>query len=784
MHMAQAVRLRLLQRRCGLERVERSRQDAFAILDQVETVGGKEPVREQAAEGGMRRQTGQADIERGRKLAACHRIEQDLLQPQQAVHMALALANQDGVMRVGEFAFVEDDVEDAPAALIGGGQGQHIDAAAQELAQRVFHLRAGVFFQHRFHGQAHAFTHGVEQVALVLEMPVDGPARDLSGLGHIGQRGLRDAALMEHLLGRIEDAGTRFQRFFLGRTGHVSTLPGKWPWRRPSGAPRGGRVADAHHPQPAEFRQKLHESIHGHEEVSECRAQYQGVRFVIPAARPVTRGHGRAQVQTSGNGMRVAFEPKCKESLIFCYAVSNKFDKLMGWGLFCIATICDPAHPSPPPPDDRHSIIVVTGSTEFVSSPPLAASTLLSCEISMSSVSRFTRLTMTVAVAAALVACGQKPAAQGGQMPPAEVSVVTIAPQRVAITNELPGRVEAFRVAQVRARVAGIVQKRVFKEGSEVKEGQVLFKIDPAQYKASLESAQATLARAQANLTQTSLTAQRYKPLVEVNAVSKQEYDNAVAAQKQAEADVAAGKAAVQTANLNLGYATVTSPISGRIGRALVTEGALVGQGDATQLALVQQLDPVYVNVTQSSADLLKLQQAMAAGQLKSVGDNKASVTLVLENGQAYEQPGKLLFSDISVDESTGSVSLRAEFPNPKRLLLPGTYVRTKIEQAVDEQALLVPQQAVVRDAGGSSVMVVNAESKVEARPVKTGGARGNNWQVIDGLKEGDRVIVEGLQKVRPGAAVKPVQWNPAGAPAQAAGQPAKQDASAQQKAN
>jgi membrane fusion protein (multidrug efflux system) len=391
---------------------------------------------------------------------------------------------------------------------------------------------------------------------------------------------------------------------------------------------------------------------------------------------------------------------------------------------------------------------------------------------------------MTVAVAAALVACGQKPAAQGGPMPAPEVSVVTIAPQRVAITNELPGRVEAFRTAQVRARVAGIVQKRVFKEGSEVKEGQVLFQIDPAQYKASLESAQATLARAQANLTQTSLTAQRYKPLVEVNAVSKMDYDNAVAAQKQAEADVASGKAAVQTASLNLGYATVTSPISGRIGRALVTEGALVGQGDATQLALVQQLDPVYVNVTQSSADLLKLQQAMAAGQLKNVGDNKAKVTLVLENGQPYDQPGKLLFSDVSVDESTGSVSLRAEFPNPKRLLLPGTYVRTKVEQAVDDQALLVPQQAVMRDAGGSIVMVVNAENKVEPRPVKTGGARGNNWQVLDGLKEGDRVIVEGLQKVRPGATVKPVQWSPAGAPAAATGQAAKPEASAQPKAN
>ncbi|MFJ3044320.1 efflux RND transporter periplasmic adaptor subunit [Herbaspirillum chlorophenolicum] len=391
----------------------------------------------------------------------------------------------------------------------------------------------------------------------------------------------------------------------------------------------------------------------------------------------------------------------------------------------------------------------------------------------MSSVSRFTRLTMTVAIAAALAACGQKPAAQGGAMPPAEVSVVTVAPQRIAITNELPGRLEAYRVAQVRARVAGIVQKRVFKEGSEVKEGQVLYKIDPAQYQATYDNAQATL-------TQTTLKAQRYKPLVEVNAVSKQEYDDAVAAQKQAEA-------AVRIAALNLGYATVTSPISGRIGRALVTEGALVGQGsDATQLALVQQLDPIYVNVTQSSADLLKLQQAMASGQLKSVGDNKASVTLLLENGQPYPLPGKLLFSDVTVDEATGSISLRAEFPNPKRVLLPGTYVRTKIEQAIDEQALVVPQQAVMRDLNGSSVFVVDADNKVTPRPVKTGSAQGNNWQILDGLKDGDRVIVEGLQKVKPGATVKPVQWNPAGAaPQNQSGQPAQQGAAgAQQKAN
>ncbi|MBO9536982.1 efflux RND transporter periplasmic adaptor subunit [Herbaspirillum sp.] len=391
----------------------------------------------------------------------------------------------------------------------------------------------------------------------------------------------------------------------------------------------------------------------------------------------------------------------------------------------------------------------------------------------MSSVSRFTRLTMTVAIAAALAACGQKPAAgPGGGMPPSAVSVITVAPQRIAITNELPGRLEAYRVAQVRARVAGIVQKRVFKEGSEVKEGQVLFKIDPAQYQATYDNAKATL-------TQTTLKAQRYKPLVEVNAVSKQEYDDAVAAQQQAEA-------AVRIAALNLGYATVTSPISGRIGRALVTEGALVGQGDATQLALVQQLDPIYVNVTQSSADMLKLQQAMASGQLKSVGENKASVTLVLENGQPYPLPGKLLFSDVTVDEATGSVSLRAEFPNPKRVLLPGTYVRTKIEQAVDEQALVVPQQAVMRDLNGASVFVVGADDKVAVRPVKTGSAQGNNWQILDGLKEGDRVIVEGLQKVKPGAPVKPVQWNPAGAaPQSQSGQPAQQGAAgAQTKAN
>jgi len=408
----------------------------------------------------------------------------------------------------------------------------------------------------------------------------------------------------------------------------------------------------------------------------------------------------------------------------------------------------------------------------------------------MSSVSRFTRLTLTVVAAAALAACGQKPNAPAGAgMPPGEVSVVTIAPERITISNELPGRLEATRIAEVRARVAGIILKRTFREGSEVKAGEVLYRIDPATFKANYDSAQATLAKSQASLTQATLKAQRYKPLVEVNAVSKQEYDDAVASQKQAEADVAAGKAAVQTAGLSLGYATVTSPISGRIGRALVTEGALVGQGDATQLAVVQQLDPIYVNLTQSSTDLLKLQQAMSSGQLKTVGKDKAKVTLVTDDGRPYPLPGKLLFSDISVDATTGAVTIRAEFPNPNRTLLPGMYVRAQLEQAVNESAIVVPQQAVMRDLNGSSVLVVGDDNKVAARPVKTGSAQGNSWVITDGLKAGDRVIVEGLQKTKPGAPVKPVPWKgpaadagaagaaPANASAAPAAAPAKQDA-------
>lgn len=383
----------------------------------------------------------------------------------------------------------------------------------------------------------------------------------------------------------------------------------------------------------------------------------------------------------------------------------------------------------------------------------------------MTSVRRITPIAALVLSLFSLSGCGEKQAsaqAPGGGMPPPEVSVVTVASERIALTTELPGRLEATRVAQVRARVPGIVTKRVFREGSEVKAGDVLFQIDPAPFKATYNSAEASLARAEANLAQANLKVQRFKPLVETNAISKQEYDDALTAQKQATADVATAKATLETARLNLGYATVNAPISGRIGRALVTEGALVGQGEATPLALVQQLDPIYVNVTQSATEALELQRAMASGKLKKVGKDEAKVTLVTEDGRAYPHPGKLLFSDLSVDPSTGAITLRAEVPNPDRFLLPGMYVRARVEQAVNEQAIMVPQQAVQRDANGSSVLVVGDDGKVAVRPVKADTAQGNSWIVSEGLKGGERVIVEGFQKVQPGAPVKTVAWKSA----------------------
>ncbi|OXI14572.1 efflux transporter periplasmic adaptor subunit, partial [Burkholderia sp. AU16482] len=359
---------------------------------------------------------------------------------------------------------------------------------------------------------------------------------------------------------------------------------------------------------------------------------------------------------------------------------------------------------------------------------------------------------MTVAAAAVfLAACGKKESAPPPQTP--EVGVVTVQPQAVPVFTDLPGRTSAFLVAQVRARVDGIVLRREFTEGTDVKAGQRLYKIDPAPYIAALNSAKATLAKAQANLvTQNALVA-RYKVLVAANAVSKQDYDNAVATQGQAAADVAAGKAAVDTAQINLGYTDVMSPISGRVGISQVTPGAYVQASQATLMSTVQQLDPVYVDLTQSSLEGLKLRQDVQSGRLKTSGPGAAKVSLILEDGKTYSEPGKLQFSDVTVDQTTGSVTIRAVFPNPGRVLLPGMFVRARIEEGVNENAFLVPQIGVTHDQKGQAIaMVVNASNKVEPRPLKTTGMQGQNWIVEGGLQAGDHVIVQGVDKVRPGA--------------------------------
>jgi membrane fusion protein (multidrug efflux system) len=386
------------------------------------------------------------------------------------------------------------------------------------------------------------------------------------------------------------------------------------------------------------------------------------------------------------------------------------------------------------------------------------------------------RFSLALLASAFVAACGQGSAQPAGGMPPPEVAVVTVKPGDVGIVTELPGRTEASRTAQVRARAAGIVLKRLFREGSDVRAGQPLFQIDPATYQAQAATAHATLAQAQANLGQAAALAQRYKPLVEANAISKQDYANAVAAEKAAEAQVAAAKAQVQVAQINLGYATVTAPISGRIGRALVTEGALVGQGEATPLALIQQTNPMYVNFTQSSTEVIQLRRSLAAGHLKRApGAESASVKIVLEDGTAYPQAGRLLFSDLSVDPTSGQVTLRAEVPNANGLLLPGMYVRVQLEQAQVGNAILLPQQAVTRSGQGDSVMVVDKEGKVAPRPVKVGNEQNGNWVILGGLNPGEQVVVEGFQKIRPGAAVKAVPWQAASAaPAASAASAAK----------
>lgn len=378
---------------------------------------------------------------------------------------------------------------------------------------------------------------------------------------------------------------------------------------------------------------------------------------------------------------------------------------------------------------------------------------------------RFGALLWLPLLLSALSACGDK-AANGpaATPPPPEVAIITVTPTALALTSELPGRVEASRVAQVRARAAGIVLKRVFREGSDVKAGEVLFQIDSAAFVSAVNSSDAAVAKAEANLAQAELKLQRYAPLVKTNAISQQEYDDVLTTQKQVSADLASAKAIRKTAQLNLSYATVTAPISGRIGRAQVTEGALVGQGEATPLATVQQIDSVYVNLTQSSAEVLRLRSALASGKLQRAGKDQAKVTLITEDGKPYAQAGRLLFSDLSVDESSGAILLRAEFPNPERILLPGMYVRARLEQAIDAQAMTVPQQAVQRSPQGATVLVVGSDGKVVVRTVKTDGAQGNTWLISEGLRAGDRVVVEGFQKVKPGVRVKTVQWTGGGA--------------------
>ncbi|WP_145126613.1 efflux RND transporter periplasmic adaptor subunit [Pseudomonas sp. URMO17WK12:I11] len=342
------------------------------------------------------------------------------------------------------------------------------------------------------------------------------------------------------------------------------------------------------------------------------------------------------------------------------------------------------------------------------------------------------------------------------QAPVPHVRVETLQLQPLAITSELNGRILSPRTAQVRARVAGVVLKRVYREGSDVKQGDVLFQIDPAPFKADLDSAQTALARADATRYQARLQEQRYRELVNDKAVSGQEYDNAKASLLQANAAVAEAKAAVQRARLNLGYATVTAPIAGRIGRAQVTEGALVGQNEATPLATIEQLDPIHVDVTQSTREITALRKALRAGQLQRVDADQASVTLIEDDGSAYPLPGKLLFSDIQVDPSTNQITLRSEFPNPNLDLLPGSYVRVRLAQAVQPQGLSVPQRAILRDSAGvPKVLVVDAQSQVSERQVALGSVQGDRWVVREGLAAGDQVVVEGLQHAKAGERVQ-----------------------------
>ena len=357
-----------------------------------------------------------------------------------------------------------------------------------------------------------------------------------------------------------------------------------------------------------------------------------------------------------------------------------------------------------------------------------------------------------------LSACGEKPSQAPGDMK-VPVSVVTVEPGSAEIFVELPGRVQAIKDAQIRARVTGIVKEINFKQGSDVKEGQLLFTIDPAQYEAQRAQVAAQLKNAEADVHSARLFAQRYAKLIKSNAVSRQEYDNAVAQAGQAEAAVSAAKAALQAADINLSYTKVVSPINGRIGKSLVTEGALVSATAATEMANVQQLDRVYVDVTQSTTELAQLRRALASGQFTEAEGGNAVAQVVLDDGTVYKHDGTLLFSGVTVDPSTGQVSLRAEFDNPDKVLLPGMYVRVRLQQGVDKQALQVPQQAVQRTADGLNTLMLVKDGKIAPMAVALGPLVQGRYIIYKGLNPGDTVVVEGFQKIRPGAAVQPMPW-------------------------
>ncbi len=392
----------------------------------------------------------------------------------------------------------------------------------------------------------------------------------------------------------------------------------------------------------------------------------------------------------------------------------------------------------------------------------------------------FRPVVIALASAVLLAACGSdKQQGSAGAAAPAAppapaVTVVTVRTEAVPLVVELPGRTSPYLIAEVRPQVTGLVKQRPFTEGSDVKAGQVLYQIDPATYQAAYDSAKANLARAEANVYAARLKADRYADLVRIDAVSKQAFDDATAALKQGQAEVAAAKAAIDKAKIDLGFTRVTSPIAGRIGRSAVTPGALVTANQSQALATVQQLDPIYVDVTQSSSELLRMKRDLAEGRLQRARGDTVPVRLVLEDGSVFGAEGRLAFSEVSVDPGTGSVTLRAVFPNPRAELLPGMYVRARLPQGIKSDAALVPHAALSHDPrGNAQVMIVNGEGKVEARRITAEQSLGDKWVVTAGLADGDRVIVEGLQRVRPGAQVQVSEAGAAPAAAAVAAPPA-----------